>query len=372
MRRWLFADQLGPHFLDEPDQPVLLIESKAVFRRRAFHRQKAHLVLSALRHRAAELGGRAVHIKAETYGEGLRRLGEVVEVSAPTSRRARDFVRVQPKVTMLPARGFLTDQDDFAAWADRRRGGMRLDDFYRQARRQHGVLMDGDEPASGRWLIRRPPVRRPPTGLSPPPAPVEDDIDAEVRDDLDRWAAEGIEFAGRDGPRAFPATRREALDREDHFVAERLPRYEGMPSADPWVTHSGLSSALTLGLLDPLPVVRRAERSYRDGQVPLSSVELFARQVLGWRDYLWHLYWYFNTGDPGRTRASGRSIPTWFTELDPAAVPALAGVRDHAWLPYADRDTVLAQPWRRRDLVDWLTRHLVDAQEWSIPVGIPR
>ena len=32
MRRWLFADQLGPHFLDEPDQPVLLIEARSVFR----------------------------------------------------------------------------------------------------------------------------------------------------------------------------------------------------------------------------------------------------------------------------------------------------------------------------------------------------
>ncbi|WP_164842582.1 hypothetical protein [Actinoplanes solisilvae] len=44
-RRWLFADQLGPHFLDEPRQEVLLVESKAVFRRRVFHRQKAHLIL---------------------------------------------------------------------------------------------------------------------------------------------------------------------------------------------------------------------------------------------------------------------------------------------------------------------------------------
>ena len=48
-RRWLFADQLGEHFLDEPDQPVLLIEATGVLRRRRFHRQKAHLVLSALR-----------------------------------------------------------------------------------------------------------------------------------------------------------------------------------------------------------------------------------------------------------------------------------------------------------------------------------
>jgi deoxyribodipyrimidine photolyase-related protein len=43
--RWLFAGQLGPHFLDEPDQPVLLIESRAAFGRRPVHRRRAHLVL---------------------------------------------------------------------------------------------------------------------------------------------------------------------------------------------------------------------------------------------------------------------------------------------------------------------------------------
>jgi deoxyribodipyrimidine photolyase-like uncharacterized protein len=49
-RRWLFADQLGPHWLPDDRQPALLIESTNVLRRRRFHRQKAHLVLSALRH----------------------------------------------------------------------------------------------------------------------------------------------------------------------------------------------------------------------------------------------------------------------------------------------------------------------------------
>jgi hypothetical protein len=49
--RWLFADQLGPWYLDRPGQPVLLIESLAKLGRRRFHRQKLHLVLSALRHR---------------------------------------------------------------------------------------------------------------------------------------------------------------------------------------------------------------------------------------------------------------------------------------------------------------------------------
>src|SRR5690349_7817643 len=92
-RRWLFADQLGPHFLDDPAQPVLLVESKAVFRRRAFHRQKAHLVLSALRHRAAELGDQAVFARAETYAEAVRDLGEPLSVCHPTSRAARGLIQ---------------------------------------------------------------------------------------------------------------------------------------------------------------------------------------------------------------------------------------------------------------------------------------
>ncbi len=55
--RILFADQLGPHFVE--DQDVIIPEVLGPFRRRRYHRQKAHLILSALRHRAQELGERA-------------------------------------------------------------------------------------------------------------------------------------------------------------------------------------------------------------------------------------------------------------------------------------------------------------------------
>src|SRR5690349_17013699 len=136
-RRWLFADQLGPHFLDAPDQPVLLVESKAVFRRRVFHRQKAHLILSALRHRAAE--GDVRLVRAETYAEALT---EPVTVCHPTSRAARSLVRRLPGVEMLPPRGFATDPGDFVRWARGRRH-LRLEDFYRYARQRHDVLMEG-------------------------------------------------------------------------------------------------------------------------------------------------------------------------------------------------------------------------------------
>ncbi len=107
-RRWCFADQLGPHFLDEPDQPVLLIESQAAFTRRRFHRRKAHLVLSALRHRAAELGDQATFLQTRTYREALDQLDEPISVCQPTSWAADRFVRSLADVDVVPARGFCT------------------------------------------------------------------------------------------------------------------------------------------------------------------------------------------------------------------------------------------------------------------------
>ncbi|MCL9794082.1 cryptochrome/photolyase family protein, partial [Frankia sp. AgKG'84/4] len=119
-RRWLFADQLGPHFLARPDQPVLLVESTRVLARRRFHRQKAHLVLSALRHRARELGERCDHRVGATYREIVADYGEALEVPAPTSRPARRLVTGLPAVTVVPTPFTATSYEEFAAWADGR------------------------------------------------------------------------------------------------------------------------------------------------------------------------------------------------------------------------------------------------------------
>ena len=79
-------------------------------------------------------------------------------------------------------------------------------------------------------------------------------------------------------------------------------------SDDRWMAHSLLSVPLNLGLLDPVEVVRAAEQAYHDGAAPLAAVEGFVRQVIGWRDYIWHLYWHL--GEDYRTH----------NELEPAAL----------------------------------------------------
>ncbi|WP_127550134.1 cryptochrome/photolyase family protein [Actinoplanes sp. OR16] len=383
-RRWLFADQLGPHFLDSPDQPVLLVESKAVFRRRVFHRQKAHLVLSALRHLAAD-DDRCSLVRAETYAEAVT---EPVTVCHPTSRAARALVRRLPGVEMLPPRGFVTAPQDFVAWAQGR-DHLRLEDFYRHARRHHDVLMDGAEPAGGRWNFDADNREPPPAALhipAPPPI-VEDEIDERVRADLDRWERDdGIRFAGRDGPRLFPATRVEALARLDHFVEHRLPLFgpyeDAMLAGNPFMAHSMLSASINLGLLDPVEVIERAEDAYRSKGVDLRCVEGFVRQILGWRDFIWHLYWYFEPGyRASNSLGAGESLPAWFAGLDADAVSArclsdvLAGVRDHGWVHHIPRLMVLGnyamqRGWQPGALADWFHRSFVDGYEWVMTANV--
>ena len=388
-RRWLFADQLGPHFLDD-GQDAVLIEARSVFRRRRFHRRKAHLVLSALRHRAAELGERAVLVQAETYRGALSELGEAVEVCSPTSRAADDFVRALDGVHLAPARGWVMTRDEFEVWA-RGRSRLRLEDYYRDVRRRLDLLVEPDgSPVGGRWNYdvdnrQAPPAdaRRLTDAVDVPEPwwPVEDAIDAAVRETLDRWERDhGIGFVGRDGPRRFAVTHGEASAALEHFVEQRLdafgPFEDAMLADDPWMAHSALSVPLNLGLLDPVKVVRRAERAYREGQARLASVEGFVRQIIGWREYVWHIYWHTGEQYRGQNALDAHEpVPAWFDDLDAEAVTArclssvLAGVRDEGWVHHIPRLMVLGSWALQRgydpaEVTDWFHRSFVDGYDW--------
>jgi deoxyribodipyrimidine photolyase-related protein len=386
--RWLFGDQLGPHFAEDHDGPLLMVESKSVFRRRRFHRAKAHLVLSAMRHRAAELGDRVTYLRTDGYAGAVREhVGDQpVEVIHPTSYAALGLVE-RLGAAVLPPRGFATARDDFETWAaGRGQSRLLMEDFYREARLRHGVLLDGADPAGGRWNYdhdnREPPPKGAATlGVAAPSWPEEDDIDAQVRADLDQWERDGeVTFIGQDGPRCFPATRAEALASLEEFVTARLPSFGAYEDAvlegDPWMAHSLVSAPLNLGLLDPLEVVRRAESAYLAGDAPIASVEGFVRQIMGWRDYVWHLYWHF----PESYRRSNElrateQVPQWFAELDGDATDArclshtLNQVSEVGWVHHIPRLMILGsfamqRGWAPSQVTDWFHRAFVDGYDW--------
>ena len=363
-----------------------MVEARGVFARRRFHRAKAQLVLSAMRHRAAELGDQCTYVRADSYAEVLEGFDEPLSVCHPTSHAALRFVHGRGDIEVVPARGFATSTDDFDRWVrSRGRGRLLMGDFYRDTRRRLGILMDGEEPAGGKWSYdadnQKPPPRSATLGVPEPNWPVEDEIDAEVRHDLDRWEREGrVTFLGSDGPRRFAATRGESLASLADFITHRLtgfgPHEDAMLSADPWMAHSLLSAPLNLGLLDPIEVIATAEDAYRNGLAPLGSVEGFIRQVIGWREFVWHLYWHLPTSYRTRNELQARNpVPSWFADLDAESVDAaclsdaLVGVRDRGWVHHIPRLMVLGNyamqhGWDPAEVTDWFHRAFVDGYDW--------
>ena len=390
---WLFADQLGPAVYggEHAHREVLLVEATSALRRRRYHRQKLHLVLSALRHAERDLGERATLLKADTYTDALERFGRPVIVHEPTSHAAERFVHDLKKnglvADILPTPTFALPRADFAEWAGNRTR-FRMEDFYRDQRRRFGVLMDGADPVGRRWNYdednREPPPKKQATlGTPKPYQPREDDIDDEVRHDLDRM---NIDTVGDDGPRLFAVTPSEAKRALTRFIDHRLElfgRYEDAMMGQDWaMSHSLLSVPLNLSVLHPLDAVYAAEQAYRQQQAPLAAVEGFIRQILGWREYMWHLYWHFGSGYLRNNKLEARTkLPDWWTDLDADTVTAeclrhaLMGVRDRGWTHHIQRLMVLGnhalqRGYSPRELTEWFATAYVDGFRWVMPTNV--
>jgi deoxyribodipyrimidine photolyase-related protein len=248
--------------------------------------------------------------------------------------------------------------------------------------------MDGSSPSGGEWNFDHENRKSPPkSGLGLQHFQiVENALDAEVReclDDLERTSR--ASFIGKDGPRKFAGTRSEALAALEHFVDHQLPLfgpYEDAIFDGEWVlAHSMLSAPMNLGLLDPLEVAVRAERAYKEGQASIQSVEGFVRQVIGWRDYVWHLYWEF--GDEYLDQnflGAEQELPASWLELAPEQIEArcvsktIENTRDNGWAHHIQRlmilgNVALQRGYNPKAMNDWLVDAFVDGTPWVMPAN---
>ncbi len=214
-------------------------------------------------------------------------------------------------------RHFFSTVRDFAAHAKGRKS-LRMEFFYREQRRTHGILMEGTTPVGGKWNFdaenRESFGAAGPGTLPAPPAFAPDDITRAV---LEMVNARFADHPGSLERFAWPVTRADALHALERFVAERLPhfgRYEdALWPGEPWLYHSQLSAAMNLKLLHPREVVAAAEAAYHAGHAPLAGVEGFIRQILGWREYVRGIYW---TRMPGYVELNALDargeLPPWY------------------------------------------------------------
>ncbi len=312
----VLGDQLTPEIASLADaaatDTVLLAEVMDECSYVPHHKQKLVMVLSAMRHFAAELraaGRRVLYVALDEPDNTASLRGEVVRAARRIG--AARIVATEPgewrvlqdmhgwsaaagcPVEIRRDTRFLCTIEAFRTWSAGRRE-TRMEHFYRCMRRRHGVLMEGDEPAGGQWNFDRENRKRLPRGTKVPPPP-RTPPDAITREVMALVAARFADNFGTLDDFCWPVTREAAEAAVTDFLHRRLPCFgdwqDAMAEDEPFLFHAVIAAALNLGLLDPAELCRRAEASWREGRAPLNAVEGFVRQILGWREFVRGIYW---------------------------------------------------------------------------------
>ena len=305
-------------------------------------KQRTVMFLAAMRHfgLALQEAGRPLHytrlddpanlgsLQAQLHAHIHQWRPTGLVMTAPGDWRVLQAIKGVARARGLPLdiredRHFYSSVRDFAAHA-RGRKSLRMEYFYREMRKRHGVLMQAgqgaaaDQPEGGQWNFdadNREAFAAAGPGPVPPPARFEPD--AVTREVIALVESRFANHPGQLDSFAWPVTREQALASLRRFIAQRLPlfgRYQdALWPGEPWLYHAHLAAALNCKLLQAREVVDAAVAAYRAGAAPLASVEGFVRQILGWREYVRGIYW---TRMPGYAELNAldaqQDLPAWY------------------------------------------------------------
>jgi deoxyribodipyrimidine photolyase-related protein len=395
----VLGDQLSPQLsslaASDPARDIVLmceVVEEATYVRH--HKKKIILLFSAMRHFCEELRGlgwTVRYTKLDAEGNAGSFSGEVaravaaysperIVVTEPGEWRVLDTMNGWAKrfglpVDILPDTRFISSITDFATWAAGRKQ-LRMEYFYRDMRRNTGLLMDGDKPVGDAWNFDHD-NRKPAKADLFMPEPAHFQQDKITREVVALVKSRFADHFGDADPFWFAVTRADAEAAFDRFVAEGLPHFgdyqDAMLTGQKFLYHAVVSMYLNCGLLDPLDICRKVEAAYAGGLVPLNAAEGYIRQVIGWREYVRGIYWlkmpeYTASNALNHTRA----LPDfyWTGETKMACVrAAVTQTKEDAYAHHIQRLMVtgnfaLLAGISPQALHEWYLAVYADAYEW--------
>ncbi len=397
--RLILGDQLSRGLaslsdIDTARDVVLMVEVDDETRYVPHHRQKIVFVLSAMRHFAEELRTAGIHVdyvrlddadnSGSFSGEVARAVArhspERLILTEPGEWRVLEQMHGWREELGLPVEirdddRFFATRHRFRRWAEGRKS-FRMEFFYREMRREHAILMEGDEPVGGQWNFDHDNRKALPKDVMPPKrnrfAP--DEITRSV---MALVAARHADHFGALDGFGWAVTRADAEAAFAHFLRDALPRFgdyqDAMKTGEPFLFHSVISPYLNVGLLTAREVCLAAEAEWRAGRAPINAVEGFIRQILGWREYVRGIYWLRMPGyaDTNALEAA-RPLPLFYWTGETAMNclgQCIGDIRRHAYGHHIQRLMVtgnfaLLAGIRPAEIEAWYLAVYIDAFEW--------
>ncbi len=309
----LFPNQLfeaSPLF--ENDGPFYLIEEYLFFKQYPFHKQKIAFHRATMKRYADFLQkdkNREVHyIKAtedisdirllilEWKRQGIEQVNYIDPVDNWLQKRLTNGLNENGiKATQFDSPLFLNSKEDLAIFFRPDKKKYHQTTFYTEQRKKRNILMAVDgKPTGGKWTFDTENRKKYPAKKTPPSIQFPD-VDAYYEE-----AKQYVEkhFANHLGsltdyalyPTSFTATK----DWLNQFFEQRFMDFgvyeDAIVAENSILNHSVLTPMLNVGLITPKAIIEACLLYAEENQIPLNSTEGFARQIMGWREFIRGIY----------------------------------------------------------------------------------
>ncbi|MCE5318191.1 MAG: cryptochrome/photolyase family protein [Parachlamydia sp.] len=375
----------------KPGRLVVLVEEPLFFTQYAFHRQKLlfHMASMAFYRQWLENHHyQTLYVKVDELSSTeaialmIKSLGILqVFFADPVDdwleqRLTRGLNHAGLKATILPSPGFLNTQYTAeSVFAPDKKTIMSH--FYVAQRKQRRILLEPDNrPVGGKWSFDEENRKKIPKGMQLPTLPSPNNCEWVIQS-RKRVQQEFSSTPGSDLQFFYPVTFEQASQWLECFLHTRLqhfgPYEDAIASQETMLFHSILSPLINVGLLTPAQVLERSMIYCERNDLPLSSLEGFVRQVMGWREFMRLAY--IKYGRRARTTnfwGHQRLLPKAFWSGNTGIFPidqTIKKVLQHAYCHHIERLMVLGcfmllcdiHP---DDVYRWFMELFIDAYDW--------
>lgn len=248
--------------------------------------------------------------------------------------------------------------------------------FYKKMRAQKNILLDEEgAPTGGRWSYDSENQKKLPKNITLPSDICYTDS-TDIKEALSWLTSFSSEHYGKISI-WLPHTRTGALVYLETFLTERLKDFgayeDALTTTHTRLFHSTLSPLLNIGLLSPMEVIEAALKIANTSDVPLSSLEGFIRQILGWREFIRASY----ECDGAKMRTQNfwqhtRSLPATFWDASTGLLPLDTSIKralEYGYNHHIERLMVLGNfmllsETHPDEVYRWFMAMYVDAYDW--------
>lgn len=300
--------------LEEKFDAIYFIEEHLYFKEFKFHKQKLLFHRLSMNKYKEYLSFKAINVEyidSKDKRSDIRILQkelavfDQIHLYHPHDNWFEKRLKNTGKITYLESPSFINDTDVLNNYFDKRKIPFRHHDFYVQQRKNMNIMIESDgKPIGGSWSYDKENRKKYPKNKLAPTVPFYRFTQADTKEKLKIEVDFKQNYGVLSVDRIYPVTFDEAEEWFDLFLIDRFHEFgiyeDAITSNNNFLNHSILSPLINSGLLTPKYVVDKAIEYGFNNDIPISSIEGFVRQIIGWREFILGLY--ENKGSYSRTK----------------------------------------------------------------------